>query len=449
MSYVQSRFWPPRQNPSRLVENQPLRIIKGDGCYVFDEHGRKLLDGTAGLFNVYVGHNRPEIKQAIVNQLDDLEYYPAFAGSSHPRAEELSALLIDLLEPEDMRRVIYGSGGSDAVETALLLARQYWKVLGQPDRSKFIALKQSYHGSHFGGVSLTGNTAYRRNYEPLMPGCFHVETPWPYRNPFTHNPEELGHLCANLLEREILFQEPGTVAAFIAEPIQSTGGIIVPPANYWPLVREVCDKYGVLLIADEVTIGFGRTGCLFGSRGWNVAPDIICLAKGISSGYVPLGATVFNQRIEEAFLRNTNEVSTIMHGYTYSGHPIACAAGLANLRIIVEENLTDKAAAQGKYLMDRLKPFEEKFAVVGDVRGKGLLIGFDLVKDKETREPIDRTGSYTRSIVEAALRKGVIIKALGSLVGIAPPLIIQQEQLDHLVSALETAFSEVESLTKI
>jgi putrescine---pyruvate transaminase len=440
MSYVQSRFWHPRQNPSAIAEHQPLRIVRGDGCYVFDEQGRRLLDGTAGLFNVYIGHNRAEVKQAIVEQLDELEYYPAFAGLSHPRAEELSARLIDLLEPEDMRRVIYGSGGSDAVDTALLLSRQYWKVIGQPERSKFISLKQGYHGSHFGGVSVTGNTAYRRNYEPLLSGCFHVETPWPYRNPFTDDIEELGHICAILLEREILFQNPDTVAAFIAEPIQSTGGIIVPPANYWPLVRKVCDKYGVLLIADEVTTGFGRTGCMFGSRGWKVAPDIMCLAKGISSGYVPLGATVFNRRIEEAFLKNTDSIGTIMHGYTYSGHPVACAAGLANLRIIVEENLTDKADTQGKYLMHRLKPFEEKFAVVGEVRGKGLLIGIDLVKDKKTREPIDTTGVYAMALAEAALKEGVLIKALGNRLGIAPPLVIQQEQLDNLIDVLETAF---------
>jgi adenosylmethionine-8-amino-7-oxononanoate aminotransferase len=268
MSYDKSRFWHPMLHPNEMKQREPIRIVRGDGCHVFDDQGRKLVDGVAGLWNVNVGHNRPEIKQAIVSQLDELEYFQLFDGISHPRAEELSATIIDMLKQEDMARVSFSSGGSDAVETALKLARQYWRVSGQPDRTKFISLKQGYHGVHFGGASVNGNTVFRRSYEPLLPGCFHVETPWLYRNPFTEDPEELAQICAQMLEREILFQSPDTVAAFIAEPIQGAGGVIVPPASYWPLIRAVCDKYGVLLIADEIVTGFGRSGSMFGSRLW-------------------------------------------------------------------------------------------------------------------------------------------------------------------------------------
>ncbi|KAF1027639.1 MAG: Putrescine--pyruvate aminotransferase [Burkholderia plantarii] len=442
MSYSDSRFWHPRQHPLAATQ-APMRIVRGEGCYLYDDAGRPYLDAVASLFNVYVGHGRPEIKAAIVRQLDELEYHPVFAGFSHPRAEELSARLVGLLQPEEMRRVIFGSGGSDAVEAALMLARQYWKVVGQPERTKFIALRQAYHGSHLGGSSVTGNTAYRRNYEPTLPGCFHVETPWLYRNPFTDDPEALGRLCAELVEREIVFQGPDTVAAFIAEPVQATGGIIVPPANYWPLVRDVCDRHGVLLIADEVVTGFGRTGALFGARGWGVAPDIMCFAKGVSSGYLPLGATAVNARIEAAFAANPAGVGTLMHGYTYAGHPIVCAAALANLDIILNEDLTGNAAREGAYLIEQLKPLAQRYPAVGDVRGKGLLVGIDLVKDRATREPVDPADGYAAALANAAREAGVLIRSLGNRLAIAPPLVIGREDIDRIVAAVNHAFETV------
>ncbi|KJV28239.1 hypothetical protein VI06_12080 [Aquitalea magnusonii] len=440
MSYDKSRFWHPMLHPNEMKQRQPIRIVRGDGCHVFDDQGRKLVDGVAGLWNVNVGHNRPEIKQAIVEQLDELEYFQLFDGISHPRAEELSATLIDMLKQEDMARVSFSSGGSDAVETALKLARQYWRVSGQPDRTKFISLKQGYHGVHFGGASVNGNTVFRRSYEPLLPGCFHVETPWLYRNPFTEDPEELAQICAQMLEREILFQSPDTVAAFIAEPIQGAGGVIVPPASYWPLIRAVCDKYGVLLIADEIVTGFGRSGSMFGSRLWGVKPDIMCLAKGISSGYVPLGATVVNQRVADAFAKNQDFGGVIMHGYTYAGHPVACAAAIANLKIVREENLPAQAAAQGEYLLARLKPFADKYAAVGEVRGKGLMIALDLVQDKHSREPIDPMGGYANKVAEIARENGVLVRPVGTKIILSPPLVIGQAECDAIVSALAAGF---------
>nr|WP_294865233.1 aspartate aminotransferase family protein [uncultured Pseudogulbenkiania sp.] len=442
MSYENARFWHPMLHPNEMQRREPIRIVRGDGCFVYDDKGHRLVDGVAGLWNVNVGHNRAEIKQAIVNQLDELEYFQLFDGISHPRAEELSATLIEMLQPEGMARVAFSSGGSDAVETALKLARQYWRVKGQPDRTKFISLKQGYHGTHFGGASVNGNTVFRRNYEPMLPGCFHVETPWTYRNPFTEDPEELAKICAEMLEREILFQSPDTVAAFIAEPIQGAGGVIVPPASYWPLIRAVCDKYGVLLIADEIVTGFGRTGSMFGSRLWGVKPDIMCLAKGISSGYVPLGATVVNDRVADAFDANADFGGAIMHGYTYSGHPVACAAAIANLKIVREENLPANAAAMGEYLLTKLKPFADKFAAVGEVRGKGLMIALDLVVDKITREPVNPMDGYANKVAEIAREAGVLVRPVGTKIILSPPLVLERQHADAIATALEEGLSQ-------
>ncbi len=270
-----------------------------------------------------------------------------------------------------------------------------------------------------------------------------METPWLYRNPFTDDAEELAHICAELLDREIAFQGPDTVAAFIAEPIQGAGGVIVPPAAYWPLVRKVCDKHGVLLISDEVVTGFGRSGAMFGARGWGVKPDIMCLAKGISSGYIPLGATLVNARIEAAFTGNQNFTGAIMHGYTYAGHPVACAAALASLKIVTDEDLPGNAARQGAYLLEQLKPFENRFAQVGEVRGKGLMVALDLVKSKQTREPIDPEDGYASAVAAATRNAGALVRPVGTKIILSPPLVYSREHVDALVAALDTGFRHV------
>ncbi|CDY76852.1 Adenosylmethionine-8-amino-7-oxononanoate aminotransferase [Caballeronia glathei] len=444
MNVMKSHFWCPETHPGMESLSPRLRIVRGEGCYLFDDRGNRLVDASSGLWSVNVGHNRKEVKDAIARQLDELEYSTLFGGGiSHPRTEELSEMLIDMLGPEGMRRVFFSLGGSDAVETALKLARQYWKVERQPERTKFISLRMAYHGTHFGSGAVNGYTAFRRSYEPNLPGCFHVDTPWLYRNPFTQDPEELGRLCAELLEREIVFQGPDTVAAFIAEPIQGAGGVIVPPANYWPLVREICDRHGVLLIADEVVTGFGRTGTLFGCRAWGVSPDMMCFAKGLSSGYLPLGATTVNERIEQAFMTNRDFTGAIMHGYTYSGHPVSCAAAIANLGIVTGEDLPAKAAKEGAYLLDALRPFADRFAAVGDVRGKGLLVGLDLVSDKSTRAPIDAMSGYSNAVCDVAREHGALVRPMGPLIAIAPPLVIETPQIDAIVSALAAGFEQV------
>lgn len=436
------KFLHPMAHPKALQANPPLIIKEADGVHVTDIDGNRMVDGVGGLWNVNMGYNRPEIKAAMVKQLDQLAYYSAFNGTSHAPGIELSAKLIGMMEPENMRRVFFSSGGSDAVETALRLARQYWKMLGHADRTKFISLKHGYHGTHFGAASVNGNTVFRRNYEPLLPGCFHVETPWLYRNPFTDDPTKLAQICADLLDREITFQGADTVAAFIAEPVQGAGGVIVPPESYWPLIREVCDKHGVLLISDEVVTGFGRTGCMFGSRGWGVKPDMMTLAKGINSGYVPLGATVINERMEEAFMQNEDGFGAIMHGYTYSGHPLACAAAIANLDLIMKEEIPQQAGEQGAYFLQRLSPFVERFNSVGDVRGKGLMLAIDLVADKSTKAPKDP--AFVKEITQVARKEGAMVRGSGHKIILSPPLVIQKEEIDVIVDALDVAFSELD-----
>ncbi|HVW52194.1 MAG TPA: aminotransferase class III-fold pyridoxal phosphate-dependent enzyme [Trinickia sp.] len=437
-------LWHPMAHPQAMIDTPPDIITRGEGSWIWDADGNKLLDGVGGLWSVNLGFGRTEIRDAIVAQLDELAYYNTFRGTTHPRAIELSARIVRMMEADGVASVFFSSGGSDAVEGALKLARQYWKVKGQADRTKFISLKQGYHGVHFGGMSVNGNTNFRRPYEPLLPGCFHVDTPWVYRNPYTDDPIKLGEICAQLLEREIVFQGPDTVAAFIAEPVQGAGGVIVPPPNYWPLVREICDKYGVLLIADEVVTGFGRAGELFGTRLWNVKADIWCLAKGISSGYVPLGATAISAKVADVFRSGDASAAAISHGYTYSGHPVAAAAALAALDLIEREGVVANAARQGGYLMDRLTDLGRKSRLIGDVRGIGLMAGLELVADKATKAPFGRGAKEVTMVAREAYARGAMVRTSGPNIILSPALTISRDEVDFLCDALEGAFMAVE-----
>ncbi len=437
-------LWHPMAHPRAMHEQPPDIIARGEGSWIWDIDGHKMVDGVGGLWSANLGFGRREIRDAIVAQLDELAFYNTFRGTTHPRAIELSARLVKLMQPDGVAAVLFGNGGSDSVEGALKIARQYWKLEGQADRSKFIALRQGYHGVHFGGVSVNGNTNFRRAYEPLLPGCFHVDTPWLYRNPYSDDPERLARLCAELLEREIVFQGPDTVAAFIAEPVQGAGGVIVPPAAYWPLVREVCDRHGVLLIADEVVTGFGRTGHWFGTRLWGVKADLWCLAKGISSGYVPLGATAVNARVADAFVEGDPALGSMAHGYTYSGHPVAAAAALATLDVLDKEDVVGNAARQGEHLLQRLREIGARSRLVGDVRGVGLMACLELVADKATRKPLARGAREIGAVARSAYRRGAMVRTSGANVILSPALTISRAEIDHLCDALAGAFAEVE-----
>lgn len=433
----------PMTAPFMTKSQKPMIIARGDGVYVYDIDDNKYLDSQGGLWCVNVGYNRPEMIKAVSEQVATLPYYQTFMEFSNPPAIELSAKVISMLEPEGMRKLMFTSGGSDSVDTALKLSRQYWKLKGQPEKTKFFSLKNAYHGVHLGGTSVTDTGFHKRSFEPVLPGCYQIDSPFPYRNPWTENPEELGTIVAGILAREIEAQVPDTVAAFIAEPVQGAGGVIVPPPNFWPLVREVCDRYDVLLIADEVVTGFGRTGNMFGTRGWGVKADIMCFAKGLSSAYVPLGATVLNEKVASAF-DVESPAAMIMHGITYAGHPVGCAAGLASLDIIEREALPDNAREVGNYLMGELKPFESRYKSVGEVRGKGLMLAMDLVADKKTRESVNPFDGLSKKLATVAEREGVLVRAFGPKIIISPSLTFSRDNVDELTSALTKAFDEVD-----
>jgi putrescine---pyruvate transaminase len=435
----------PLAHPQAILDSPPDIIARGEGSWIWDVDGNRLVDGVGGLWCANLGFGRKEIRDAVVAQLDELPFYNTFRGATHPRAIELAERLVGLMASDGVGAVHFGSGGSDAVETALKLARQYWKLRGQGDRTKFISLRQGYHGVHFGGASVNGTPAFRRAYEPLLPGCFHVDTPWLYHNPYTQDPERLGEICAEILDREIAFQGPDTVAAFIAEPVQGVGGVIVPPANYWPLIRKVCDRHGVLLIADEVVTGFGRTGHLFGTRLWGVKADLWCLAKGISSGYVPLGCAAVSERVMTAFRGADAGAGSINHGYTYGAHPVAAAAALATLDVLERENIPARAAREGEYLLSRLHSLARRFELVGDVRGVGLMAAVELVSDKRARTPFERTAPILARVHRETYRRGAMVRLTGANIIISPALTIERQQIDLLCDALEGALATVAS----
>lgn len=431
----------PMAHPNDMEAHPPRIIARGEGVYVFDDDGRKAVDAGAGLWNVNLGYSNQAIKDAIAEQLAQLPYYSAFKGSTNERLIELSHVLVEMLQPEDMRRAFFTSGGSDSVETALRLARQYWKMMGQLDRSKFLSIKRGYHGTHFGGASVNGNTTFRRAYEPLLPGCFHVPVPFDYRNAFNEaDPTRLAELCLAAVEDEIQFQGADTIAAFIAEPVLGAGGVIVPPEVYWPRLRQILDRHGILLIADEVVTGFGRTGSWFGCRGWGVKPDMICLAKAITSGYFPMGALVVNERLERAFKNNTDAMGIISHGYTYSGHPVGCAAALACLEETVALDVVTNTRVQSDFLIPAMRAMADRHETIGNVRGKGLMFAIEVVCDRAAKAPAGK--QYMATLGQLAYDAGALVRIVGHMMIFSPALIIQREECEQIVSAVEAAFAK-------
>lgn len=436
-----SYFWHPKAHPLEMLSDPPRKIMSAEGVHITDSAGIRLLDAVAGLWNVNLGYSAQTIKDAITKQLDVMPYYSSFRGTTNEPAEELARILIEeWFGPEGMTRVFFSSGGSDAVETALRLARQYWKVTGVGERTKFISLRKGYHGTHFGGDSVSGGTFLRRSYEPLLPGCFHVPAPYLYRNQFgVDDDEQLAIACANALEDEVVFQGPDTVAAFIAEPVMGAGGMIVPPTSFWPRVREVCNRFGVLLIADEVVTGYGRTGFQCGSRAWGVKPDIMCTAKAITCGYFPFGATLVNDRIASAFEGTDALAAMITHGYTYSGHPVGCAAAIAALTMTREMKIWENAATRGTQLADGLQKLKQKHSLVGDIRAKGLMAGVEIVTDRNSKQPADK--KLMGAVLAKAAAAGVMIRTMENNIILSPPLIVEEGHVQQILDALDEALS--------
>jgi adenosylmethionine-8-amino-7-oxononanoate aminotransferase len=376
------------------------------------------------------------VKKAIFDQLNKLAYYSAFRGTSTGTAVELSHMLSEWFAPDGMTRSFFTSGGSDSVETALRLARQYHKIRGDRDRVKFLSLKKGYHGTHFGGASVNGNQNFRRNYEPLMPGCFQLPAPYTYRNPFNEtDPAKLAQLCAQAVEDEIAFQGADTIAAFIMEPVLGAGGVIPPHESFMPLVRSICDKHGILLIADEVITAFGRTGAWTGSRLWNVKPDMMCLAKAITNGYFPFGATMLNDKVAEVFENDKTSFGNIGHGYTYSAHPVGAAAALACIPEVAKARVNENAEARGAELLAAAEALKAKHDLVGDVRGKGLMVALECVSDRGKKTPAAK--DTMQRVFDGAYADGVMIRISGNTIILSPPLVITSGDVKKIAHALD------------
>ncbi len=415
----------------------PVIFVKGEGATLIDAEGKRYIDGLSCLWNVNVGHGRRELADAAYAQMTSLEFASCYTGASNVPAIELAGKILEHAYP-NMRAVFFTSGGAESNESAFKTARFYWKVKGKPDKVKFIARTHAYHGITLAAMSATGLPQYWKMFEPRVPGFSHAPAPYPYR--YDGNPpyDEVGRLAAEALEQEILAQDPETVAAVIGEPIQGAGGVIVPPPDYWPRVRAICDRYQVLLIADEVITGYCRTGRWFAMDHWGVRPDIVSFAKGVTSGYFPLGGIMVSADIHEAILTVKPE-DRWMHAYTYSGHPTGCAIGVANLAIMERERLAERAAAAGARLFEKLKTLYE-LPEVGDVRGGlGLLAAVEMTADRKTRAdfpPEWRVGDRVRAEAKA---RGLITRSVRDVICLAPPLVVTDEEIDRIVAVLREA----------
>jgi adenosylmethionine-8-amino-7-oxononanoate aminotransferase len=433
--------WHPMTAPSDSLKNPPTIITGATGTRISDVDGHEVVDAVGGLWNVNLGYSCTPVKAAITAQLDRLPYYSIFRGTTNDCVIELSEELRRFFEPDGLTRAFYTSGGGDSVETALRLARQYHKIRGDAGRTKFLSLKKGYHGTHIGGASVNGNANFRAAYEPLLPGCFHIPAPYTYRNPFNEtDPARLSDLCLQALEDEIAFQTPGTIAAFIMEPILGAGGVIVPHPSFMPGVEKICRKHGILLIADEVITAFGRTGAWTGSRLWGVKPDFACTAKAITNGYFPFGAVMISEAVAQVFEDDDTGRAAIGHGYTYSGHPVGAAAALACLAETQRLNVPVNAAARGAQLFAGLQALQSRYPVIGDVRGgHGLMLAIELVSDRGSKATIDK--ATPMRVQAAAYRAGAMVRVSGPNIILSPPLVLTAADADIILNALEAGLA--------
>jgi adenosylmethionine-8-amino-7-oxononanoate aminotransferase len=418
-------------------------IVRGDGCYVWDSAGRRYLDGLSALFVVQTGHGRQELADAAAKQASELAYFPIWSYA-HPKAVELAERLASLT-PGDLNRVFFTTGGSEAVEAAWKLARSYFKRVGKPMKTKVLSRSIAYHGTSMGALSITGIPALKEDFEPLVPSTLRVPNTNYYRRPVeSMTPEEFGVWAADRIEEAIEFEGPDTVAAVFLEPVQNSGGCFPPPPGYFQRVREICDRHDVLMVSDDVICGFGRLGEYFGGQRYGYTPDIITVAKGLTSGYVPLGAMIASERLAEPFLHGHNWFA---HGITYGGHPVGSAVALANLDILERENLFAHVRANSGKLRSTLEDLLD-LPIVGDVRGDGYFFGLELVKDKATKETFDDDESerLLRGFLSSALfEAGLYCRADDRgdpVIQLAPPLIAGEAQFAEIGQILRSVLTE-------
>ncbi|HEY5814737.1 MAG TPA: aspartate aminotransferase family protein [Solirubrobacterales bacterium] len=413
-------------------------IVRGEGCYVYDDHGNRYLDGLSALFCVNAGHGRTELGEAAARQVEQLDFYTLWSYA-HPGAIELAARLASLA-PGELNRVFFTSGGSEAVESALKLARNYHRALGKGQKHKVIAREIAYHGTSLGALSATGITELRTPFEPLTPGGCHVPNTNLYRWPQDRHPL----WAADAIEERIVFEGPETVAAVILEPVQNAGGCFVPPEGYFQRVREICDRHDVLMISDEVICAFGRLGHMFGCERFGYQPDIVTLAKALTSAYAPMGAMIAADRVAEPFMQGD---ASFAHGFTFAGHPVAAAVATANLDLYEREDLCGHVLAKEGELRAMLETLHD-LPIVGDVRGAGFFQAIELVKDKETKESFDEDEAedLLRGYLSGELyKRGLICRADDRgdpVIQLAPPLISDTEQFEEIHDVLRGVLTD-------
>jgi len=423
-------------------------IDRGEGIYLYDREGKKYIDGVGGTLVVSIGHGVPEVVDAMLEQAKKVSFLYGGQFVSEPQIE-LAKKVIDFA-PAGMCRVYFVSGGSEATEVALKLVRQYYLERDEPSRVKVVGRWQSYHGATVGALSLSGHTFWRKDYLPYMLDFPHVQAPYCYRCRFEKEYPSCGIVCAYDLERTVKQEGKESIAAFISEPVSGSPlGAMVPPPEYFPIVREICDRYGILLVVDEVITGFGRTGKNFAVDHWNVVPDLIIAGKGISSGYTPLGAVIVHEKVFDLFAQSKR--STFFTGYSYSGNPLSCAVGLKVLEYVEKHDLIARVARMEKYLFEKFSNLNE-LPIVGDVRGKGLLLGIEFVADKGKKTIFERSQRVAENIAKKAVDKGLVLLTgrgledagvVGDILVIGPPFIIKKEEIDMIFNILWESISEV------
>ena len=412
----------------QLKEVGPRIITHAKGVYLWDSEGHKILDGMAGLWCVAIGYGRDELADAASKQMRELPYYNLFFMTAHPPVLELSKVIAEIA-PEGMNHVFFTGSGSEGNDTMLRMVRHYWAIKGKPNKKVIISRKNGYHGSTVAGASLGGMTYMHEQGDLPIPGITHIPQPYWFGEGGDMSPEEFGIWAANQLEEKILELGVDNVGAFIAEPIQGAGGVIVPPATYWPRIKEILAKYDILFVADEVICGFGRTGEWFGSDFYGLKPDMMTIAKGLTSGYIPMGGLIVRDEVVAVL----NEGGDFNHGFTYSGHPVAAAVALENIRILREEKIVEKVHAEtAPYLQKRLRELNDH-PLVGEVRGVGMLGAIELVQDKATRKRYEGRG-VGMICRQFCFDNGLIMRAVGDTMIISPPLVISKDEIDELVA---------------
>ncbi len=406
--------------------------VGGKGAYIEDSEGNEYIDCLSGLWNNTAGNGRPELADAAAAQMRQMAFVSGYAGSSNPRAIELSERLAHLTYPS-INHFYLTSGGGESTDSNIKLARYYWKLKGKPDKTKVISRIWGYHGVTLAAMCATGIPAYWPMFEPRIPGFSHIPSPYPYLYEAPEGAKSQGIAAADELEKQILEEGADTVAMFIAEPVQGAGGVIVPQEDYFKRIREICDQYEVLLVADEVITGFGRTGKMFGLEHWGIEPDLIQFAKAITSGYFPLGGIGISDEIASVM---NDSGSPWMHAYTYSSHPVGCAVALAMMDIIENEDFVGQAQTKGKHLLVKLKEALADHPHVGEVRGLGMMCGVELVKDKATKEMFDASDGIGAKVHGETVKRGMFSRVRGDCYCVAPPIVTSEATLDDIASIL-------------